>query len=149
MAFDKMSLGLLYKSLVRPHRVYCNVIRGPFYKVKGDIIAVEKIQRRATKLVPESKHLSYQDRLQALDIPSLSYRRQRGDMIATYKLLTNQLKIKGEELFNMGNVTTRGHKYKLFKQHATKFVRTNAFSNRIVTDWNSLPEYVVCGGAFN
>ena len=90
-----------------------NVIWGPFYK--GDIIAVEKIQRRATKLVPESKHLSYQDRLQALDIPSLSYRRQRGDMIATYKLLTNQLKIKGEHLFSMGNVTTRGPKYKLFK----------------------------------
>ena len=145
VAFDKVSLGLLYISLVRPHLEYCNVIWGPFYK--GDIIAVEKIQRRATKLVPESKHLSYQDRLQALDIPSLSYRRQRGDMIATYKLLTNQLKIKGEELFSMGNVTTRGHKYKLFKQHATKFVRTNAFSTRIVTDWNSLPEYV--GGAFN
>ena len=122
VAFDKVSLGLLSKSLVLPHLEYCNVIWGTFYK--GDIIAVEKIQRRATKLVPESKHLSYQDRLQALDIPSLSYRRQRGDMIATYKLLTNQLKIKGEELFSMGNVTTRGHKYKLFK-HATKFVRTN------------------------
>ena len=26
-------------------------------------------------------------------------------MIATYKLLTNQLKIKGEQLFSMGNVT--------------------------------------------
>ena len=137
--FDKVSMGLLYKSLFRPHLEYCNVSWGLFNK--GDIIAVEKIQRRATKLVPESKHLSYQDRLQALDIPSLSYRRQRGDMIATYKLLTNQLKIKGEQLFSMGNVTTRGHKYKLFKQHATKFVRT--FSNRIVTDWNSLPEYVV------
>ena len=136
-----MSLGLLYKSLVRPHLEYCNVIWGPFYK--GDIIAIEKIQRRATKLVPGSKHLSYQGRLQALDIPSLSYRRQRGGMIATYMLLTNQLKIKGEELLSMGNVTTRGHKYKLFKQHATKFVNTNAFSNRIVTDWNSLPEYVV------
>ena len=81
VAFDKVFLGLLYKSLVCPHLEYCNVIWRPIYK--GDIIAVEKIQRRATKLVPESKHLSYQDRLQALDIPSLSYRRQRGDMIAT------------------------------------------------------------------
>ena len=122
------------------------IIDRPF--CQGDIIAVEKIQRRATKLVPESKHLSYEDRLQALDIPSLSYCRQKGDMVATYKLLTNQLKIKGEHLFSMGNVTTRGHKYKLFKQHATKFVRTNAFSNRIVTDWNSFAR-IRCGGAFN
>ena len=43
----------------------------------------------------------------------------------------------------MGNVATRGHKHKLFKQHATKFVQINAFSNRIVTDWSSLPKDVV------
>ena len=94
VAFDKESLGLLYKSLVRPHLEYCNVIWGPFYE--GDIITVEKIQRRATKLVPEFKKLPCEDRLHALDIPSLSYCRQRGDMITTYKLLTNQMKIKGE-----------------------------------------------------
>ena len=63
-------------------------------------------------------------------------------MITTYKLLTNQMEI-GEELFRMGNVVTRGHNHKLFKQHATKFVRINGFSNRIVTDWNSLPKDVV------
>ena len=63
-------------------------------------------------------------------------------MITTYKLLTNQMKI-GEELFRMGNVVTRRHKHKLFKQHATKFVRINGISNRIVTDWNSLPKDVV------
>ena len=141
VAFDKVSLGLLYKSLVRPHLEYCNVIWGPFYK--GDVIKVEKIQRRATKLVPELKHLPYEDRLQALDLPSLSYRRRRGDMITTYKLLTNQMKIKHEEFLKMGNAITRGHRYKLMKKGATKFVRVNAFSNRIVTDWNSLPEYVV------
>ena len=58
-------------------------------------------------------------------------------------LITNQMKREGEGLFRMGNVTTKGHKYKLFKQHATKCVRINAFSNRIVTDWNSLPKDVV------
>ena len=139
MAFDKVSLGLLYKSFVRPHLEYFNVICGTFYK--GDIIAVEKIQRRATKLVPESKKLRYEDRLQALNI--LSYRRLRGDMITTYKLLTNQMKIEGEELFRMGNVTTRGYnKHKLFKQHAPKFVRL--FENRIVTDWLWRRQQLTC-----
>ena len=42
------------KQVVRPHLEYCNVIRGAFYK--GDIITVEKIQRRATKFVPELKN---------------------------------------------------------------------------------------------
>ena len=142
VAFDKVSLGLLYKSLVRPHLEYCNVIWGPFYK--GDIITVEKIHRQATKFVPEFKKMPYEGRLKALDIPSLNYRRIRGDMITIYKLLTNQMKIEGEKVFRMGNVATRGQpEDKLFKQHATKFVRINTFSNRIVTDWDSLPKDVV------
>ena len=53
------------------------------------------------------------------------------------------MKIEGDELFRMGNVVTRGHKHKLFKRHATKCVRINAFSNRKGTDWNSLPKDVV------
>ena len=57
VAFDKVSLGLLYKSLVRPHLEYYNVIWGPFYK--GDIITVEIIQRRETKLVPELENLPF------------------------------------------------------------------------------------------
>ena len=64
-------------------------------------------------------------------------------MITTYKLLTNQMKLEGEELFRMGNAATRGHKHKLFKQQATTFVRVNAFSNRILTDRNSFPKDVV------
>ena len=47
---DKRTLPLLYKALVLPHLEYGNVIWGPFFR--GDIIAIEKVQRRATKLVP-------------------------------------------------------------------------------------------------
>ena len=48
---------------------------------------IEKVQRKATKLVPSISHLSYEERLQRLELPSLKYRRLRGDMIMTYKLL--------------------------------------------------------------
>ena len=36
---------------------------------------------RATKLIQEIKHLSYIDRLKNLNLPTLLYRRLRGDMI--------------------------------------------------------------------
>ena len=47
---------------------------------------IEKIQRRATKLIPSLKQCTYQE-LSALNLPSLQYRRLRMDLIMTYKIL--------------------------------------------------------------
>ena len=44
---------------------------------------------RATKLVISIKNLTYKDRLKRLKLPTLKYRRIRGDMIEVYKILTN------------------------------------------------------------
>jgi len=56
-----------------------------------DIKAVEKVQMRATKLVIGVKSLPYCERLRKLNLPTLKYRRLRGDiMIEVYKILTCQ-----------------------------------------------------------
>ena len=47
---------------------------------------MEKVQRRATKLLQNISHLSYPERLAALILPTLAYRRIRGDMIETFKI---------------------------------------------------------------
>jgi len=47
---------------------------------KGDVEAIEKVQKRATKLVISLKKLTYVDRLVHLGCPTLKYRRLRGDM---------------------------------------------------------------------
>ena len=77
---DKVTLPLLYKSMVRPHFEYGNVIWGTIYK--GDQIMVEKVQKGATKLIPTIWHLPYGERLKVLKVPSLIHRR-RGDMLET------------------------------------------------------------------
>ena len=69
----------LYKSLVRPHLEYGAVIWFPMYK--KDRIAIENVQRRATKLVKSCNRLSISDRLKKLGLPSLEYRRERSDMV--------------------------------------------------------------------
>ena len=51
------ALPLLYKSLVRPHLEYGNVVWGPSYK--ADMKAIEGVQRRATKLIPALKNNTY------------------------------------------------------------------------------------------
>ena len=40
----------------------------------------------ATKLIPELSNKSYSNRLKSLNLPTLKYRRHRGDMIELFKI---------------------------------------------------------------
>jgi len=73
-------LPQLYKSFFQPiFEYHGNIVWGPQFIL--DQQSVEKIQRRATKLVSEIKELQYVDRLKYLNLPSLRYRRRRVDLI--------------------------------------------------------------------
>ena len=94
---DPKSICALYKAMVRPHLEYGNAIWGPFYQM--DILKIESVQRRATKLVHEIRDLTYEERLMNLEIPSLAYRRKKGDMILMYKIMNRLIKIDNTKLF--------------------------------------------------
>ncbi len=105
---DRDTLKLLYCSLVRPHLEYANVFWHPQYKKHIEML--EKVQRRATRLLPMAAELSYHERLRLLGLPSLVYRRFRGDAIEVYKythgLYRSGLSLKLEDpILKM----TRGH----------------------------------------
>ena len=51
----------LYKAIVRPHLEYCIQAWRPYRK--KDIDTLERIQRRTTKMIPELRDLSYEERL--------------------------------------------------------------------------------------
>ena len=72
-------------------------------------------------------------------------------MIWTYKILNRLVRIDPDELFVPGRIDhhTRGHDQTIFKQHALKLTRRNAFSQRIVKDWNELPSEVVNASSLN
>ena len=72
----------LFKALVRPHLEYGNCVWCP--QLKRDIATIEKVQRRATKLVPSLRDLPYAARLERLNLPTLAFRRLRGDMIQVF-----------------------------------------------------------------
>ena len=108
-----------------------------------DIKAVERVQRRVTKMLPRLKEMTYDDRLRELNLPSLTHRRRRGDMIFAYKIVTGKMNMNKDDFFKISHLATRGHPLKIYKQHAKKLPRINTFSNRIVNDWNKLPSKIV------
>jgi len=56
---------------------------------KGYIEIIEKVQKRATKLIISLKKLSFVERLKHLQLPMLKYRRLHGDMIEDFKIVNN------------------------------------------------------------
>ena len=132
------TLPLLFKSMVRPFLENGNTIWGPFSKM--DQKQMERVQRRVTKMEKATKHLSYQERLQLLGLPSLYYRRRRGHMVTTYQLLNGGMDLLPERfLTRCESGTTRGHQWRLRKPRTRTLFRSKMFTSRVVNDWNSLP----------
>jgi hypothetical protein len=67
---DETTFLMLYKALVRPHLEYSNSIWNPYKK--KHITAIENVQRRATKLIPGFKDLTYKERLKKLKTTNLN-----------------------------------------------------------------------------
>ena len=149
-SFSKLkchSFKIIYKSLIRPILEYCSSIWFPLYK--GDSLEIEKVQRRATKLVPELKDLPYDQRLKKLNLTTLAYRRRRSDVLQVYRIVNNIDNLDFNMFFKRNVHPTRGHSCKLEKPRASSSIRQNCFSNRVINVWNSLPDSVVNSPSIN
>ena len=132
----------MIQTLVKTHTDYGNSIWYPVTKKNKQ--AIENLQRRATKIVPEIKDLSYEERLRELYLPTLEYHRRRGNLIQMFKILHGIDDIDSSKFVTLNESTTRGHSLKLNKPRCLKSLQQNAFPARCIDDWNSLPNDLVC-----
>ena len=96
---------------------YGNCIRSS--RFKKEYYKIEQMQRRATKLIPELREKSYQDRLKELRLPSLYHTQKSGDMIQTFKIIEYSIEfqqILQDKMFRFSYSVMRGHNFKLQKQ---------------------------------
>ena len=142
MIMDKFTFLTLYKTLVRSHLEYANSVWCP-YKISL-IRDMEKVQKRATKLFKQCKSMSYQDRLRFLQLPTLKYRRLRGDMLEVYKIINQVYETQiTPVLLRNHDTRTRGNSCKLLVERSKLDTRKFSFCSRIVNAWNSLPNDVI------
>ena len=99
---------------------------------------------RATKLITSIKDLPYEERLARLHLTTLEKRRARGDLIQTYRIMTQVDKSKPESFFQKTEYSkTRGHTMKLAKDRSRLDIRKNFYSQRVVEPWNKLPQCAI------
>ena len=98
----------LYITLVRPLLEYCQQVWSP-HLVK-DVKKVEDVQRRFTRMINGMKGLSYERRLQRCNLIPLERRRERADLIETFKIMNGYVNVDPEKFFTVSKDSrTRGH----------------------------------------
>ena len=139
---SKELFAFLYTTYVRPHLEYCVPIWSPY--LVRNIEVLEKLQKRATKLIKGYKKLPYDQRLKSLGIYTLFCHHQCGDLIEVFKIKKWLLQHQPLAVFIPSDVTsTRGNCMKLFKPHTRLNTWSKLFTQRVITSWNSLPDEVI------
>ena len=129
----------LYKSLVRPHIEYCVQLWAPMASHGNwtSILALEDIQRSFTRMIDGVGLLTYENRLQELNLTTLLERRARGDLIETFKIL-NGFSHYGRHFFK---ISRSGQKL-ISRPGDQNTFKHSFFARRTINYWNKLPSHV-------
>ena len=138
---------ILYKALVRPILEYCCTTWAPHF-IK-DHKEIEKVQKRATKLVKSISHLPYGERLKKLNLTTLYYRRQRADVLQVFRIIKGIDKLDIGNFFELNCRPSRYNSLKLIKPRALTSHKQFSFSHRVINNWNELPDSVVLSDNLN
>ncbi len=121
----------LYKTIVRPHLECCIQAWRPYRR--KDIDLLERVQRRATKIIPKLRDLSYEICLKECGLTTLETSRLRGDQIEVFKIINGYENIYRHIFISVKkDRRTRGHEVTSAKEQCRLDIRKFSFSQRTV-----------------
>lgn len=134
------SFRVLANAFVLSHLLYASQCSYP--RTRYEITRLEKVLRRATKLVHSLRELSYEDRLRSLNMQSLCVIRDSRDLCLVWEVFHNEHHVL-RGLFNIRSTRAlRGHSFYLSRQRIVHS-RTIQFGQRILNSWNRLSDDIV------
>ena len=146
---DKVTFLHLFRTYVRPHLEYCGAAWSPW--TQGDKDVLENVQRRAIGMVTNFKGRTYEEKLAEAGMVTLEARRQRGDLLQAYRVLSGVDDVDPGRWFNMaqtrGDAAATRHTAGVLNVERgegwnRQDVRRNFWSQRVIEPWNGLPKEV-------
>ena len=130
----------LYKSFIRPHLEYSSIVWSPY--LKGEVEALEKVQKFALRVCTKSWDSDYQDLLQRTSLTTLQTRRVQASLCHVYKIIHSLTDFPGapvsyrEVPYNYRSVNAHSLNVLPFKTSAYE----NSFFPSAIRNWNKLAE---------
>ena len=142
---EPKSRKILYLALVRSKLGYCSQVWAP--QTVGDILSLERIQRRATKFIlslPFRTEITYVQRLCRLNLVPLTYWHEYLDLMFLFKHITE--KSDPNIVIKIPTRITRhtfSHSKLIVVSRSKTVSHQNSFYVRSARTWNSLPAYII------
>jgi len=142
---DTVVFAGIYRQYVRPILEYAVQTWNPA-KV-ADVNTLERVQRRAFRLMTDEGVSDYATKLNMTNMTTLEKRRERGDLLETYKIINEMSILDRKDFFSFvqerHDIETRSYSENLLVPEKCRInVRKNFFSCRVVNSWNELPDWV-------
>lgn len=138
---NKQSVLALFNALVRPILEYGVQFWSP--NLRRDVVRLEKVQARATKLIPEVRHMGYERRLEELNLFTLEQRRLRGQLIEAFKIIRGFSNVPITDFFTLSENPTRNHGWKVVVPRFQTTPFRELMTVKLCQTWNNLPVNVV------
>ena len=106
-------------------------------------------------MIPECKELGYEERLRKMGLTTFETRRTRADLLEVYKIVNRLEGIDEKNFFLRRNVATKGlhssrsNSFAFYKKRFNLDMGKYSFCNRVINDWNQLPEIIVQAKSIN